>query len=293
MSHDEAEQLLVAGAVLGDLEPDEQAAYDTHRSGCGRCRELEVELDVVLADLALVVPERMPPPDLLHGIRAAISAEASAAGGAPALTLVPAEAPSTATLPELDGAAGPAPASAPVADVIPLQRAAARRSQRLMVASLGLAAVLGIVAVGLGVRSSGLQQDLNASNARVTQLETAMGDAGAVATVAMNPSHLMVQLQPEAVAPNAEAAVMYVPGSTSSWIVAADLPATPAGSGYQLWYADAAGVHGLQTVAFDGNGTFMAPIDADLAAASAVMITLEQAGGATGDPGPQVVFGEL
>jgi hypothetical protein len=65
------------------------------------------------------------------------------------------------------------------------------------------------------------------------------------------------------------------------------------GSGYQLWYADAAGVHGLQTVAFDGNGPFMAPIDADLASATAVMITLEKTGGATGDPGPQVVFGEL
>jgi len=112
-------------------------------------------------------------------------------------------------------------------------------------------------------------------------------------TVAMDPSHVTVALHAEPIAPDAQAAVMFVPGSTSSWIVADQLPATPDGHGYQLWYADASGVHGLQTVAFDGQGAFMAPIEADLAKAAAVMITLEPTGGATGEPGPQVVFGEL
>ena len=76
-------------------------------------------------------------------------------------------------------------------------------------------------------------------------------------------------------------------------MVARGLPATPPGTGYQLWYADEAGVHGLQTVAFDGHAAFVASFDVDLATSDAVMLTLEPAGGAIGDPGPQVVFGEL
>ena len=112
-------------------------------------------------------------------------------------------------------------------------------------------------------------------------------------TVAMNPTHVTVALHGEAIAPAAEAAVMFVPGNDTSYVVARNLPATPSGHGYQLWYADAAGVHPLQTVSFDGNGTFVAPVGVDLADSSAVMITLEESGGAQGEPGPQVVFGEL
>ena len=47
------------------------------------------------------------------------------------------------------------------------------------------------------------------------------------------------------------------------------------------------------TVSFDGSGTFVAPIGVDLAGSTAVMITLEESGGAINEPGPQVVFGEL
>jgi hypothetical protein len=86
---------------------------------------------------------------------------------------------------------------------------------------------------------------------------------------------------------------MFVPGTSRAYLVAEGLPATPSGQGYQLWYADAAGVHPLQTVSFDGNGAFVAPLGVDLSTAAAVMVTLENAGGATGDPGPQVVFGQL
>jgi hypothetical protein len=276
MIHAEAEAMLAAGAVLGDLTPDEQAEYDAHRATCIPCRTIEVELDLVLADLALAVPDRVPPPDLLAGIRAAIAEDAGAARQ------------TSSGAAERSPRAVPAPA-APAS----IESARLRRSQRLVAASLGLAAVLGIVAVGLGVRTTGLQQDLEAASSRVASLESTLASSGSAMTVAMNPSHVTVALHAEPVAPAAEAAVMFLPGSTSSWIVAKNLPPTPEGHGYQLWYADAEGVHGLQTVAFDGEGAFMAPIDADLAEAAAVMITLEPTGGATGEPGPQVVFGEL
>ena len=45
--------------------------------------------------------------------------------------------------------------------------------------------------------------------------------------------------------------------------------------------------------AYDGRGPFVAPFGVDLADGAAAMVTLEPMGGATGEPGPQVVFGEL
>ena len=110
---------------------------------------------------------------------------------------------------------------------------------------------------------------------------------------AMNPEHVTVALESEPLAAGASAVVVFVPGTDSSYVVAQNLPATPSGHGYQLWYADEAGVHPLQTVPYDGNGAFVAPLDVDLASSTAVMITLEESGGAQGEPGEQVVFGEL
>ena len=150
-----------------------------------------------------------------------------------------------------------------------------------------------MIALGLGARTVTLQQDLDSTSAQVASLEANLAGQGGAMTVALNPSHVTVALHGDAIAPAAEAAVVFVPGDDASYVVARNLPATPSGHGYQLWYADAAGVHPLQTVSFDGNGTFVAPVGVDLADSSAVMITLEEDGGAQGEPGPQVVFGEL
>jgi hypothetical protein len=287
MIHHDTEQLLVAGAILDDLEPAEAAAYEAHRGGCTDCRHLELELDLVLADLALVVPERIPPADLLGGIRRALAGETAVQIEAGAQVAgVGHGRQETRTTTPVDGPTMSTPAPAPV---VPMRRA----SRRFPYASLALAAALGVVAVGLGARSIALQQDLDRATVRAEAAQAALAGHGEAMTVALNPSHVEVRLHAEAMAPDAQATVVFVPGTQTSWIVARNLPATPSGHGYQLWYADAAGVHPLQTVAYDGSGTFVAPIGVDLADSAAVMITLEQAGGATGDPGPQVVFGEL
>ena len=81
MMHDDATALLAAGAALADLSEEELAAYGAHREACDACRRLEAELDGVLADLALVVPRRRVPPDLLPGIRAAIRGERALGAG--------------------------------------------------------------------------------------------------------------------------------------------------------------------------------------------------------------------
>lgn len=270
IGHDAA-LLLAAGAALDDLEPDELAAYEAHRAGCAACAIAEDEIALVLADLSLVVPERRPPPDLLTGIRLAIDADDRAT-----------------PVPRRTGAAAP---GLRLVEPVPAGRAA--RRPRWIVATVGLAAALAVVAVGLGGRSAGLQADLDRSQATVQQLRDELAGRGAILAAALEPRHVTVALHPEAVAPSADAAVVYVPGTTDSWIVARGLPATTPGTGYQLWYADEAGVHGLQTVPYDGAEAFVAPLGVDLARADAVMLTLERDGGATGDPGPQVVFGEV
>lgn len=262
------EQLLAAGAVLDDLDPDERASYEGHRASCTDCRDAELELDHVMADLSLVAPDRMPPPDLLAGIRRAIAAE----DVAPRIAVAPSDVHRE-----------------PRSNVVPLRRP----SRGPVFASLALAAGLGVVALGLGARSVTLQQDLDSTSAQVAALETNLAGQGSAMTVALNPAHVTVALHGDAIAPTAEAAVIFVPGDAASYVVARNLPATPSGHGYQLWYADATGVHPLQTVSFDGNGTFVVPVGVDLADSSAVMLTLEEGGGSQGEPGPQVVFGEL
>jgi hypothetical protein len=290
MTHAESYLLLAAGSALDDLTRDERADYDAHRAGCRECAVAEDELSAVVADLALVAPERLPPPDLLAGIRLAIDAEATRAGTGRVRGIG-------------DGSAIPGPALAmeTVATdtavhelggpVVPIQ--AARSMRRPLLATVGIAAVLALAVGGLGARSVGLQRDLDAATARVVSLQAELGDRGAVMAAAMNPAHVTVALHNEPLAQEANAVVMFVPGTDSSWIVAENLPVTPSGHGYQLWFADAQGVHGLQTVPYDGEGPFVGELGVDLAASSAVMITLEETGGAQGEPGPQVVFGEL
>lgn len=280
MIHEEAQLLLSAGAALDDLGPDERASYQTHRDACPTCRRLEEELDHVLADLALVVPERLPPPDLLGGFRRALAAEDAARPGPLRL---PASGTGERTHP------GPTASQPAAARVVPFRRA----SRTPVVASLAVAAALAVVAVGLGARATTLQHDLDAATMRVASLEAVLSRQGDAVTVAMHPSHVTATLHGDALAPAAEAAVVYVPGEPAAYLVARNLPATPPGHGYQLWYADDAGVHPLQTVSFDGIGPFVAPIGVDLRDSAAVMITLEASGGAAGEPGPQVVFGEL
>jgi hypothetical protein len=176
-------------------------------------------------------------------------------------------------------------------------RREARRLRTFAFAGLATAAALAVVAVGLGVRSVQLSEQVLVTQAAADTAEAALADrtatlSGAMA-VALDPGHVTASLHAEPVAPAASAVVVYRPGTADAYLMATDLPATGDGQVYQLWVADADGVHGLGTFHHDGLGAFVAPFDHDLAGAAAAMVTLEPEGGAIGEPGPQVVFGEL
>ena len=269
---------LAAGAALDDLEPAERHALDQHLKTCAPCRGLATDLDDVLGELALVVPVLEPP----RGMRDAVLAAVRQPAG-PRLALVS------------DGEGALTTASV---DAVPSDRTVAGPrvstiDRLLRWGGLAAAAVLAVVAFGFGAQNQRLQDQVAATNLALREAQAQVAARQAAVTVAADPAHVSVALHAEAVAPAAHAAVMFRPGTSDAYLVATDLPPTPAGHVYQLWVADAAGVHPLGTYAFDGRGPFIAPFGVDLATSVAAMVTLEPDGGATGEPGPQVVFGEL
>lgn len=262
-------RLLAAGAALDDLDVAERADYDRHLAGCAACQALAADLDDVVADLALVAPTVAPPDSLRGDVLAALKRPSTA---------IAAESRERPPLRAL-----PAP--------VPTSLSALRRAA--FWASAGIAAVLGIVAVGLGAQTVRLNEQVAAANALAAEAQAKIATREAAIALIADPAHETASLQAEPVAPVASAIVVYRPGSTDAYLMAMDLPATPVGQVYQLWVADDAGVHALGTFHFDGQGAFVAPFGVDLGGSAAAMVTLEPEGGAQGEPGPQVVFGEI
>ena len=270
---------LAAGAALDDLDPLERDELARHLASCGPCRRLAVDLDDVVGELALVAPVLRPPADLRTSVLAALRDTPG-----PTLTLVSGPGPAPAVM----------PAAVPEAAPRTMGHAAGSSAERITRwGALAAAAVFAIVAVGLGAQNRQLDADVAAAEAALGQARLELQSRQAAVAVAADPGHVTVALHAEPVAPTANAVVMYRPGTSEAYLMATDLPATPAGKVYQLWYADAAGVHALGTFPFDGDGPFIAPFGVDLSDSAAAMVTLEPEGGAVGDPGPQVVFGEF
>jgi len=255
---------LAAGAALDDLDPRERVLLGDHLGVCGSCRSDAAAFVDTAGMLALAVPRRVPPASLRGTVLAAIAA------------------------------VEPRPALAPGA-VIDLEAVRRDRThyRRLSFAGLAAAAALAVAVAGLGASAAGLRSDLDAAtrerDAAVAQLAT----TDAAMSVVLAPDHATATLTPEPMAAGASVYVVFRPGTTQAWLMAGQLPATPAGMVYQLWSADAEGVHALTTFTCDGSHACLAPFGVDLAAAKATMITLEPAGGAQGEPGPQVAFGTL
>jgi Anti-sigma-K factor rskA len=271
-------QQLAAGAALDDLDAAERVGFDAHLAMCASCTALTAELDGVLADLALVAPELRPPASLKLEVLSALRAP----------VMVDLDAPTAAASPAVESPVAAPPTAEPVVDL-----AERRRWRAVGLAGLGMAAVLAIAAVGLGSRVTDLDGQVAAARVLLAEAQAEAAARNAALTLIATPDHVTAALHAEPVAPDATAMVVFQPGSEESYLMAAGLPATPEGQVYQLWYADAGGVHPLGTFHHDGNGPFVAPFGVDLGSSAAAMVTLEPEGGAQGEPGPQVIFGEF
>lgn len=166
---------LAAGYALHALEPEDEQLFVAHLSACARCERVLSEHAAVLAQLAYAPDAAEPPPSLLEGIRAGISASGRG----------------------VDFPRQPEAADAPV----PLAAVRARRdAARLRRAGtwMGIAAAFALV-VSLGVWNTSLRQDRDEQAAwsermasavatlrdRDTEVVPLEGDSGQVVAVAL------------------------------------------------------------------------------------------------------------
>ena len=289
---------LAAGAALDDLDPLERSSLDAHLGVCPDCRADARAIVDTAGLMALAVPSRRPASSLRGSVLAAIAAAEGRPVGIPAAAL--AYSGGTAAAPHAASSAAepvsPAIEAAALARE-PVELAGLRRERnlyrRISLAGLAVAAAL-VVAVGaLGATAAGLNGRLEQTAAERDRAVAQLAATDGAMAVVLAPDHATSALAPEPLAGAATVFVVYRPGTSEAWLMAGGLPATPDGRVYQLWSADAAGVHALTTFTCDGAHACLAPFGVDLGRASATMITLEPVGGSRGEPGPQVAFGKL
>ncbi|HSM13168.1 MAG TPA: anti-sigma factor [Thermoanaerobaculia bacterium] len=213
-----------------------------------------------------------------------------AAGAAPASSIDP-------IAPRPASAAPERPSAAPATAIPFAGRAAGRRRSRWAV---GLAAALGLIAVGLGVAASWLASELSSERYRLARLEGEMSrvrseQADQIARLreevasleqrrqfAAGPASLVFPLRPPRQGPQPLArGKLWVAADHQHWqLEVAGLAPTPEGREYQVWFM-------VDGIPLDGGcfrvepGRTAALADAEMPAGTeGVAITLERAGGA-------------
>ncbi len=220
---------LLAGAYAVDaLDPDERAEFETHLADCPECAE---EVRALLATAARLASAEavVPPPALRTSVLAAVSG---------------------------------AEQERPVAEVVPLDRDR-RRARVLAVA----AAVLAVLAVGLGVLLVQARSDRSALAARQQQLTELIAAADA-------------RTHSGEVAGGGRAAVVVSDSRQQAAFVGAGLAAPSSGHVYELWFIGSDG-KAVPAGTFDpgrgGNAAVL--MQGDPAGAAVVGVTVEPDGG--------------
>jgi anti-sigma-K factor RskA len=149
---------------------------------------------------------------------------------------------------------------------------------------LPLAAAI-VIAVGAGIYALRLQRQVGELQARFDQAQS-------TTAVLAAPDLARIDLQGEAVAPDARARALW---SRSRGLVftAANLPPAPTGKAYQVWVvtAQAPVSAGLLTTDPTGGGTQYYMTPADIAPPLAVAVTLEPSGGVPAPTGERYLVG--
>ncbi len=263
---------LIAGGVLGGLDRSERATVDGHLPACADCQGLEGQLSGVVTELALCVQPRTAP----AGLRARI----------------------LGTLPVADSVAAEWPV--PLAVLHRGQGAATRRARprfdwapAVRWAPAALSFVLAAALLAVGTECLTLRTKLDQMRGLLTAATAERSTQAAAMQLVADPAHLSAWLEPSGPGFERSVLVVYLPGSEQAYLVAAGLPFTPQGRVYQFWHADEAGIHPGRTFAVNDADVVLIPISRDISRAQAVMLTLETEGGSRGEPGADVVFGEL
>ena len=248
---------LIAGGVLGGLDRSERVTVDEHLSACGACRRLEGQLSGVAMELSLCVEPRHAPPALRGQVLTALPVAQRGSG--------------ERSLPDWSG----------------------RPAGWLGWAPVGLPFALAAAFLVAGTGWSTVRSELEATRGLLAAATAEQGTQAAAIQLVADPAHATAWLEPSGAGFENAVLMVYLPGSEQAYLVASGLPATPEGRVYQFWHADATGVHAGLTFSVSGTDVVLIPVDLDLSRAQAAMLTLEPVGGAQGEPGPDVAFGEL
>jgi anti-sigma-K factor RskA len=286
MSHEEIKELLALEA-MGALHDEEGRQVAAHLSSCDECRRELIELRNAAAALAYAVEPVAPPAYLRKRVLDRIHGEQIATAPAAIESKV-----EIATPRGVEAGAGAPTGYGSIEDARALLRRlglwdifSARPALGLgAFASVALVAALGLTSLLLWNRNTDLRTEVASLTERLTEAEaeTARGRELLARTQEVNdlltsPGISVAQLAGTKVAPQAAARVAFERTSGRVLVVANNLPAAPAGKGYQLWFI--AGGKTLPGRVFkvgpDGRGLLTDQAPASAGPAPAFAVTLE------------------
>lgn len=256
---DEGVHAIAALYAVDALEPAERAIFESHLDGCSRCQGEIAGYAQVGAHLAEAVAQA-PPPALREAVLGAIGATSSMRAVAPA----PAHTATRSTTGHVAGPAGRSTIHTGAEIIVSLEDRRRRRTRRLAAAAAAvLAPGLALSGWGLGVQSEQRQQQ------QLTAQQTAVEDR-LLAAPDVTTHRILVQGRP--------ATLLVSQQQDAALFVSTDLPDPGHGREYQLWLIR--NDTPIPDVHFTV-GQARIWLDGDIAAAQAVAMTNEPAGGSS------------
>jgi hypothetical protein len=267
LSCEDVEKSLVALTLNPrELSESERAAILAQMDGCAGCRELYEDYVRISAGLLHAVPARVPPPALKASLMARV--QQSVAQPAPVPPTVPASAPTPARPTVRPQPPARNTASQKQPSFMDRLREWWRNGARVPGASFGLAAV---ALVAAGVLLAQMQRQITAQNAQMAQLQTIVAQQATqvaqqqqqvaeqqqqisaqeqLLAVLTDPGAQAINLNPQQVAPNAQAKLQFNPDGQIAVLSLNGLPELQASQQYQLWLFDSTGTP-LPSTTFD------------------------------------------
>lgn len=260
-SHDDL-KAHAGGYVLGSLDPDERAAFETHLAACGACAADVRALGSVVDALAHSVPQRTPRPELRQRVLAAFGAERRTNA---------------------------------------VRGATAARQWLPLAALVVLAVGVGVYAARLQVRVTLLEDRLAQALLQASAAESVVADARRVSGelqsamgVLAAPDMVRIDLAGQAPAPQATARALWSRARGMVFTVS-NLPPLPAGRIYQVWVVPAAQAPisaGLLVPDPAGAGQTYFSTPPDIPPPAAVAVSIEPAGGVPAPTGAIYLVGK-
>lgn len=255
MSRDEMDEL-AAGYALGALDAEDRARFETLLRGDEAARGALRRFEETLVRVAAERPEA-PPPEVKAALMARIAASPRAGNGARVVALRP------------------------------------RRSLWTVVLAGAMAAGVAAIAVGLVV-SSRYERRLEALGGEARTLKAELDRQASVLAILRDPATQMVALSGQSPSPGAHARMLWHE-KAGGLLVAAGLPAPPAGKAYQLWAiagTSAPVPAGVFTVDPKGTGSLRVPPLPGVSRVDLFAVTLEPEGGVPAPTGAMYLAGK-